>query len=103
MRRWLNVTPLEKSHWRLVLFYVGLLALSALAFVAYPNPMMSPNWNGLFQIFGPTIGTLLLSGFTLMRVVGGRVSIVNGVAAILLLVAISFGCLALTMPIMMGI
>ncbi len=97
------MTPLEKSHWRLVLFYAGLLALSALAFVVYPNSMMGPNWNLLSQMSGPTIGTLLLSGFTLMRVVGGRVSTVNGLAAILLLVAVSFGCLALTVPIMMGV
>jgi hypothetical protein len=96
----------DKWHWIVVIVYDGLLCLSLVSFLKNPNPhpgRVGPDWNALFQIFGPTLGTFLLVGFTIWRMVGKNISMICGIGAIALLVVVSLVCLALSMRIMMHI
>ena len=99
------MTSSEKNHWRVVLTYGGLLVISLLVFLVHPNWRRPGGaaWNDLFQILGPTIGTFVLSAIMLVRMAGRKISLVNGILAVLLLAAISLGCLAVTMPIFMRV
>jgi hypothetical protein len=98
------MTKSDKKHWIVVLIYGGLLCLSLVAFLREPNPNPGGfDLNGLFQILGPTIGTFVLMGFTVVQMVGKRISLACGIGAIALLVVVSFLCLAMTLPIMMHI
>jgi len=96
------MTSNEKRLWSVVLFYAGLLALSA--FVVSPNWRVGGvAWNLTFWILGPTLGTLLLSAGTLVLVAGRKISVRNGIAAIVFLAVISAVCLAFTFPAMMSV
>jgi hypothetical protein len=98
------MTISEKRHWIVVLAYSGLLGLSLVLFFADANRRIGRvAWNALFQAFAPTIGTGVLLLGTLVQMVRARISVLNGIAAIVLIVAVSFVCLALTIPIMMGV
>jgi len=100
------MTKADKRHWIVVLVYDGLLCLSLVAFLKNPNPYPGggrPDLNALFQIFGPTLGTCLLVGFTVGRMAGKSISMACGLGAIALLIVVSFICLALSMSIMMRI
>jgi len=96
------MTPNEKGLWGVVASYAALLGLSAF--------VIDPNWrvggiasNLLFWMVGPTIGTALLAGATLILMISGKISVTNGVTAILFLIAVSVVCLAFTIPMMMSI
>jgi hypothetical protein len=92
----------DRMCWATVLFYDALLCLSLVTFLHGPFAF-ALDLNGLFQLVGPTIGTLLLVvtlGFQMQK---GRISRTSGFLAIASLIVISFLCLALTMPIFMGI
>ena len=99
-----DMTKSEKKHWIVVLIYGGLLCLSLVAFLKEPNWRVGGiAWNGLFLCLGSTIGTFLLVGFTVLQMIGKRISLACGMGAVALLVVVSFMCMALTMPILMGI
>ena len=99
------MTKPDKKHWIVVLVYGGLLCLSVVVFLREPNRDTGgvQRLIGGFQLLGPTIGTFLLVGFTVVQMVGKRISPACGMGAIALLVAVSLLCLALTIPIMMHI
>ena len=89
-----KVTKADKTHWTIVLAYGGLLGISLAAFLG------APSWRiaAIALLFGPTIGTILLAGFTLVQMAGRRISLACGVGAVVFLVAVSFICLVLAAP-----
>jgi hypothetical protein len=100
-----NMSKKDKTHWIVVIIYISLLCISLVVFMKNPNPKptVGPYWNGLFQCLGPTIGTFLLVGLSVLKMAGKKISLFCGIGTIALLVVVSFICLALTMPIMMHI
>ncbi len=98
------MTKSDKKHWIVVLVYGVLLFISLVVFLKEANWRIGGlAWNLAFQVFGPTIGTIVLAGFTLVQMVGKRISLACGLGAIAFLVSVSFMCLAMTIPIMMHI
>lgn len=98
------MTVSEKRYWIILLTYCGLLCLSLLLFVADPDWRIGViAWNGLFQMFGPTVGTIVLLLVTLAQLARRKISVLNGVVGMILLMAVSFVCLFLTVPIMRGV
>ena len=93
------MTKSDKKHWIVALIYGVLLCLSLFAFLKNPHCKIA----GIAQILGPTIGTIVLAGFMMVQMAGKRISLACGIGAIAFLVVISFICMALTIPIMMGI
>ncbi len=91
----------EKKHWCIVVGYAGLLIASIFGDVNWRVGGVA--WNGLFQAFGPTLGTLVLSTGTLFLMMRKRISIAHGLASVMLLIAISLLCLVVTVPVMMGV
>ena len=91
----------EKKQWSVVITYSGLLIVSVFVNPLWPFGRVA--WNGLFQIFGPTLGTVLLSAGTLILMARRKISVRNGIAAIAFLAIISVVCLALTVPAMMHV
>lgn len=92
---------IEKKHWSVVITYSGLLIVSVFVNPLWPFGRVA--WNGLFQVFGPTLGTVLLTAGTLILMIGRRISAVNGIAAVALLIVVSLVCLAFTIPVMMHV
>ena len=95
------MSSMEKKYWIISVAYCVLLTVSVFA---NPNgPAGGVAWYGLFQMFGPTLGTILLSGGTLILMTRRKISVVNGVVAIVFLVVVSLVCLAFTIPVMMHV
>lgn len=92
MNRW------EKIHWIVILVYEGLLCLCVAAFVK--APASSPPIAALASAIGPTIGTIILVGVTVMHVAGRRIRPICGVCAIAVLVTVALVCLKLAVPLM---
>jgi len=95
------MSSMEKKHWSVVFAYSGLLVVSV--FVHPLWPFRGVAWNMLFQVYGPTLGTVLLVGGTVMLMINRKISIVNGITAIVFLIVVSLGCLAFTIPVMMHV
>ncbi|HSW02469.1 MAG TPA: hypothetical protein VLI39_20060 [Sedimentisphaerales bacterium] len=96
------MTVSEKRYWIILLTYCGLLCLSLLLFVADPDWRIGTvAWNAFFQVFGPTVGTIVLLLVTLVQLARRKISVLNGVVGMILLMAVSFVCLFLIVPIMM--
>lgn len=94
----------EKGHWKLILIYGGVLCVSLLVFLARPDWRAGGvAWNSLFQVFGPTVGTVVLCGITVARMVTTKISPATGIASMGLLAVISGACLAVTLPMMMHV
>jgi len=98
------MTVSEKRYWIIILAYCGLLCVSLLLFFAEPDWRIGAvAWNALFQAFGPTVGTIILLLVALVQMARRNISVLNGVSGIMLIMAVSFVCLLLTVPIMMGV
>jgi len=98
------MTVSEKRYWIIILAYCGLLCVSLLLFLAEPDWRIGAvAWNALFQAFGPTVGTIILLLVALVQMARRNISVLNGVGGIMLIMAVSFVCLLLTVPIMMGV
>lgn len=91
----------EKKHWSVVIAYSGLLIVSVFVNPLWPFGRVA--WNGLFQAFGPTLGTVFLSCGTLILMARWKMSVRNGIATIVFLAIISVVCLASTIPAMMSV
>ncbi len=95
-----------KGCWALVLLYGSMLCLSLVVFLVEPNPHPGsgePMWNAVFQLLGPTLGTLIFVVALCVQILRARISLVSGLIAILFLVAISILCLVLAGPILMSV
>ena len=98
------MTVSEKRYWIIILAYCGLLCVSLLLFLAEPDWRIGAvAWNALFQAFGPTVGTIILLLVALVQMARRKISVLNGVGGIMFIMAVSFVCLLLTVPIMMGV
>ena len=93
------MTKADKKHWMVASIYGALLCISLVVFLQNPRRQIA----FAAQLAGPTIGTFVLLGFTMVQMAGKRISLACGIGAIVFLVAISVMCLALTMPIYMGV
>ena len=95
-----NMTKSDKKHWIVVLIYAALLLISLVVFLKELYWRTGgTDWNGPFQVFGPTLGTFLLVGFTTVQMVGKRISLACGFGSIALLVAVSLIYLIFLAPI----
>ncbi len=92
MNRW------EKIHWIIILVYEGLLCLSLVTFLK--DPGSSPKIASFATALGPTIGTIILVGVTLVHIAGRRMRPACGLCVIAFLVAVSLVCLILAVPLM---
>lgn len=88
----------EKIHWIIILVYEGLLCLSVATFLK--DPFSSPMIASFTAMFGPTIGTIILVGVTLVHIAGRRIRPACGLCAIALLAAVALVCLVLAVPLM---
>ena len=96
------MTNSAKKHWMVVLAYGGLLCISLIVFLKEPNWRIGLTaWNGLFQLVGPTIGTFVLMTVIVIQMARKKISLASGICAIVFLAAVSYMCLAFTIPIMM--
>lgn len=93
----------DRIHLAVSAVYAMLLTMALVGFLLEPNPMVYPNWNGLAVSLGPIAGTPVVILITLIQMARRKISLGTGLVAIVVLLAISFLCLALTWPIMMGI
>jgi hypothetical protein len=100
-----RMNNLGRKFWVIVLIYALCLGVSLAVFWKNPNPHpgRGPDGNALFRLLGPTLGSLILVIIMLVKMARGRISLVAGAGAILVLAVVSILCLARSMPIMMGI
>jgi len=86
----------EKTHWIVILIYEGFVCLSVLIYVK--DPPSSSGITAFTAALGPTIGTIILVGITLMHMAGKRIRPACGLWAIALLVVVSLVCLIRAVP-----
>ena len=92
------MTKADKTHWKIVLVYGGLLFWSLAVLLLRPaDPRFFRSVAQFLLIFGPAFVTPPLAVLLLIRMVLKRISLACGIGTIVFLAIVSSICLALVM------
>ena len=91
----------DRNYWIGILSYSGFLCLSLAVFLSDPPGI--PAVIGLPACLGHVIGSPILALISVVQMLRKKITVATGVGSIAVLATVSFVCIMLTFPILMGI
>ncbi len=91
----------DRDYWIIILSYSGFLCLSLAVFLLAPAGIAAVT---VFPVtLGPMVGSPILALISVVQMLRKKITVATGVGSIAVLAAVSFVCIMLTFPILMGI